>query len=349
MTPAQQIKECTCGTASNFRQMADNQSSWSYIYLHNRRIEAFKAMMDEKSPFTSFVLKCKSPKPTTQSGLPSASTPAPRQQLLMGGVVFIQGEPQSITNYFNTGGLPYRLVYDCATHLPAVIADREMRPLRQAAEVASERLSFLPKPFSYYEQGHKHLRAIGGPLQGLEGCVLRIHRDRKLVMGIGNLTLAIDGVHREQFEEVEPQPGTTQGTTAKPLFGTSHAAHRRLTYLQETIDKNLFFPQSQQEVAMYADNLGILLQKALQLCDPERQEAATDMLLFLLEEMAYHTAPLYADHRFDLNPIFDQGRQISREILQLTTPTDHRLSPAEKEHLQTAHEAFLLTTGYLLG
>lgn len=304
--------------------MPDTPSDWCFIYLHNRRIGSFKSMMDAVSPFPSFVLQ----------GKAGSREGAPRQ-LLLGGIVFIQGEAARISEFFRANKLPHRLVCDCSTHKPAVIPEAEMRPLRQVSAVASERMGFLPKPFSHYQAGHARLRVVAGPLQGLEGCVLRIKGDRKLVMGIGNLTIAIAQAHREHFEEVAP---AATGDAPKP------PVRRRLTFLQEAMDKSLFFPRSRQEVEAYAGNVDLLLAKALRMLDQGDEEVATDMMLFLLEEMAYHFS---AHSPLDLAPIVRAARRVTQQIEALTHPTDTRLSAGEKERLSTECDALLLTNGHL--
>jgi hypothetical protein len=44
---------------------------------------------------------------------------------------------------------------------------------------------------------------LTGILKGQEGYLIRIARDRKLVMKIGDMVVAVGGVHKEQFEEVK--------------------------------------------------------------------------------------------------------------------------------------------------
>lgn len=312
------------------------QANWCYIYLHNQRIARFKAFMDERSPFESFVLRARPKVVRNAAGVATPAEQAPRQ-LLIGGIVFIQGTPVAIYQFFKEKSLPLRLVYDCATHRPAEIPDTLMRPLRQVVEVAAERLTFLPKPFAHYAEGHVRLRIVSGPLQGLEGCMMRICRDRKLVMEVGNLTVAIAGVHREAFEEVAPQPAVA---TARTLA-------RKLTYLQEAIDRNLFAPRSQQDVAAYADNVERLMQRALALLDDGKQETATDTLLFLLEEMAYHFDDINKARRYDLAPISAIGRKLTQAIATLTSDADGRLTPGEKERLATGCAATTLGREYL--
>ena len=42
-----------------------------------------------------------------------------------------------------------------------------------------------------------------GILKGQEGYLIRIARDRKLVMKIGDMVVAIGGIYKEEFEEVQ--------------------------------------------------------------------------------------------------------------------------------------------------
>lgn len=326
-------------------QQPDRQTDWCYIYLHNRRIEAFQTFLNEKSPFQSFVLKAHPLRKEEHSHTP--------QQLILGGIVFIQGTPEDVQRFFKDKSLSHTLVRDCATQRPAILSDEIMRPLRQVVELASERISFLPKPFAHYAEGHELLRVVQGPLKGLEGCILRINKDRKLVMKVGQLTLALARAHREIFEPV----------TVKDDQSLQTAHHRQLTYLQEQLDKNLFFPQTQAEVQMYADNVALLIDRATRLLQTDtaennphptpnepsdpHQELSTDILLFLLEEIIYHFDALYLARRFDLKPIQAIGHQLTATIHQLTTPTDPRLSDTEKERLSTKHDTLTLGKEYL--
>jgi hypothetical protein len=61
----------------------------------------------------------------------------------------------------------------------------------------------LQHPIGHYAEGNVRLRVLTGILKGQEGYLIRIARDRKLVMKIGDMVVAIGGVHKEQFEEVK--------------------------------------------------------------------------------------------------------------------------------------------------
>ena len=70
-------------------------------------------------------------------------------------------------------------------------------------ETSPERVRFLLRPFKYYAGGNVKLRITSGFFAGLEGYVIRIDRDRRLVMNVGGMSVAISGVHCETFEVVE--------------------------------------------------------------------------------------------------------------------------------------------------
>ena len=54
----------------------------------------------------------------------------------------------------------------------------------------------------HYAEGKVRLRVLTGILAGQEGYLVRIARDRRLVVDLGGLTVAISGIHGEQFEEI---------------------------------------------------------------------------------------------------------------------------------------------------
>lgn len=77
--------------------------------------------------------------------------------------------------------------------------------LQQLAEkvVDHSRLRILQHPFSYYTEGNNLVRMTSGDVTGMEGYRIRIHRDRKLVINVSGIAVAIGNIHRESFEEIE--------------------------------------------------------------------------------------------------------------------------------------------------
>lgn len=56
-----------------------------------------------------------------------------------------------------------------------------------------------------------------GDYAGLEGYVIRIARDRRLVMDVGGMAVAISNVHAERFEEVNK----TKAASRNAKFSTN--------------------------------------------------------------------------------------------------------------------------------
>ena len=85
----------------------------------------------------------------------------------------------------------------------AAIPDAQMQPFCQYMQLASTQIQILTKPIDQYAKGQIRLRVLTGLFAGQEGYLVRIARDRKLVIDFGGLAVAIGGVHGEQFEEIQ--------------------------------------------------------------------------------------------------------------------------------------------------
>lgn len=179
-------------------------SPWGYIYLHNKRVELFKKQIDAyniSNPGSahqcfvhySYRYKQKSDgRGVTKVRLPSVS-----------GLVFLQGEPSDLQSFLKANYPQYHLVKDCSTGKAASIAHSVMQPFMEAASAHPENITFLRDPFVKFAKDHTRLRILSGPFKGLEGYIIRINRDRQLVMEFGGYAVAIRGVYNEDFEVAE--------------------------------------------------------------------------------------------------------------------------------------------------
>lgn len=178
----------------------ESQYPWSYLFIHNKKAENFARQLALDGRFNYFIHKTiyfqrsKKSRSIQEIEKPTVS-----------GLVFIQGDAESIQEYLNENFAPYHLVKDCSTGKPAIITHSRMRPFMQIMKNDPTRIRFLLKPFSYYADGNTKLRIISGDMAGLEGYVIRIDRDRRLVMDVGGMTVAINGVHCEKFEIVKEE------------------------------------------------------------------------------------------------------------------------------------------------
>lgn len=80
----------------------------------------------------------------------------------------------------------------------------KMSPMKQleARFADVSRLRLMQHPFDYYAEGNILVRMTSGDSCGLEGYRIRIARDRKLVVNVDGLAVAIGGIHNDSFEEV---------------------------------------------------------------------------------------------------------------------------------------------------
>lgn len=78
-------------------------------------------------------------------------------------------------------------------------------PLRkfEARFADTSRLRLLQHPFDYYAEGNTLVRLTSGVAKGLIGYRIRISRDRCLVTNVDGLAVAIGGICKDTFVEIE--------------------------------------------------------------------------------------------------------------------------------------------------
>lgn len=185
---------------------------WSYLFIRKRDAEYFSLKAETEGGFRTFIHRTiitdESGKPT--KGKPNgsaqdreASNGTTEGRPTISGLIFIQGKTKVIKKYLWERFPQYHLVNDCSTRKAAVIPDSVMQPFMRIAGTDPSRIRFLVNPLTHYAEGNTLVEIMTGPLAGLQGYIIRIDRDRKLVIGVGDMTVAIGGVHKENFEKVE--------------------------------------------------------------------------------------------------------------------------------------------------
>ena len=91
---------------------------------------------------------------------------------------------------------------DTMTGEPAQIADVEMEMFMRLLQTARDQVKLLHDPITKFAH-HPRVRVKAGLFEGVVGYVVRILRDRKLVVSLGNMALAISGIHRSLLEPIE--------------------------------------------------------------------------------------------------------------------------------------------------
>lgn len=281
----------------------DNCTSWSYLFVHNQKVKSIEEQL-KKDGVTHFVHKTIKyvPRHRNRGGMREVEIPS------VSGLIFLQGNPEILQDYLDKNIKPYKLCKNCSTGKVATIPCNQMEPFMRVAETEPERLRFLLRPFVYYSKNRTLLRIVTGEYAGLEGYVIRIARDRKLVMDVGGMAVALSGVHAERFEEVNKNEADKK---ERELFYKRNL-HERNAF----IDRYFHQVKTAQEVSAQVENIEILrLQTLADVRDKKLDlKDAYDTFYFMIEEIGYYYAPFIDYFKDELRPIFEAGRTVKEEI-----------------------------------
>lgn len=92
---------------------------------------------------------------------------------------------------------------DCATKKPATVSDAVMQRFIRILQAQPEEIKLLRDPFSHFIH-NKKVVVTDGPFKGMEGYLVRIRRDRKLVISLDHQAVAISGIPFALLREVSP-------------------------------------------------------------------------------------------------------------------------------------------------
>ncbi len=179
------VKTCAC---------TQEAQSWCYLFVHHMKAEAVCNKI--KARFPVFVHR-------NAVHRRSGKTLETLERPTVSGLIFVQGQPNEVQSALAEHFPGIWLVKDCATARPAMIPDDAMQLFMQTSLSDKYHIRILPKPFDHYAEGHPLVRVTSGILAGLEGYVLRLSRQKNLVIASGTLTIALSGIWQEDFEEVE--------------------------------------------------------------------------------------------------------------------------------------------------
>lgn len=307
---------------------------WCYLFVHHAKVKHVSDMLGEK--FRIFVhttiLYQRKDKQIKKSERPTIS-----------GLVFVQGDSRDIRNYLHEQWPGLHLVNDCSTRKIAVIPDSVMRPFMLLSRTSPTRIRFMPHTFDYYSAGNTLVRITSGPLTGLEGYRIRIARDKCLVSSIGGMTVAIGGIHKETFENLDQY-----AKLRKQQQESTQAARPELSAVQAGIDSCFFQPEDTLDAMAIAEALRPWLEKARQEMENKAFGNAAEILLFILEEAGSHLQAAYRKsptRKFD--EIIGACRNADGLLSALHGRTD--LPAALKEHLDTQRESLAVRYPFLPG
>ena len=335
-TTGSEIKMCSqVNRKAKAADVKDNCTSWSYLFVHNQKVKSIEEQLikDEKTHFVHRTIKYIH-RHRNGNGMRKVEAPS------VSGLIFLQGDPETLQYYLDENVKPYRLCKNCSIGKVATIPCNQMEPFMRVAETDSERLRFLLRPFVYYSKNRTLLRILTGEYAGLEGYVIRIARDRRLVIDVGGMAVAISGVHAERFEEVNKNEANKK---ERELFYKRNL-HERNAF----IDRYFHKVKTAQEVSAQVENIEILrLQTLADVRDKKLDlKDAFATFYFMIEEIGYYYAPFIDYFKDELRPIFEAGRTVVQEIENIIAMFQninmqlHNRYATEYEELQ-AHYGYL--------
>lgn len=347
---------------------------WSYLFIRKRDAEYFSLKAETEGGFRTFIHrtivtdesgKSTKGKPNGSAQDREASNGATEGRPTISGLIFIQGKTKVIRKYLWERFPQYHLVNDCSTRKAAVIPDSVMQPFMRIANTDPSRIRFLVNPLTHYAEGNTLVEIMTGPLAGLQGYIIRIDRDRKLVIGVGDMTVAIGGVHKENFEKVEEvaravntrqrarrqaeQRRLRERIEANVNVNADVALQppdpRLLTPIQQKVDTAFFTPETFNDILVITTNIELWTERARRLIQAGNLADASEILTFLLEEIGYWFTTIYKKKSIDLTPVKKAGNNAYKTAL--TILDNKHLPERTRQDLETNLDSQMLRHGYL--
>lgn len=191
------LGDCTDSTKKNA------ESPWGYIFIQHMSAASFEKNLEARKIEGDFKPKCFVHRTVKYKKNPNGKGIVKEDRPTVSGLVFLQGETNQLKSFLIQNYPQYFLVNDCSTGKPATIPDSTMRPFMKIMEKEPERITFLRDPFVKFAKDHVKLRVLTGIMAGQVGYVVRILKNRQLVMDFGGYAVAINDVHNEDFEIAE--------------------------------------------------------------------------------------------------------------------------------------------------
>lgn len=354
------------------RDRSQAPGPWSYLFIRKRDAEYFSLKAETEGGFRTFIHrtivtdasgKSEKGKPDGSAQDREASNGTTEGRPTISGLIFIQGKTKVIKKYLWERFPQYHLVNDCSTRKAAVIPDSVMQPFMRIAGTDPSRIRFLVNPLTHYAEGNTLVEIMTGPLAGLQGYIIRIDRDRKLVIGVGDMTVAIGGVHKENFEKVEEvaravnirQRARRQAEQRRLREGIEANVNadvapkppdpRLLTPIQQKVDTAFFTPETFNDILVITTNIELWTERARRLIQAGNLADASEILTFLLEEIGYWFTNIYKKKSIDLTPVKKTGNNAYKTAL--TILDNKHLPERTRQDLETNLDSQMLRHGYI--
>lgn len=309
---------------------SEANDNWSYLFIHHTKVPLVNKVLQKH--FVTFIHKTvvfrREDKRIRKDEKPTVS-----------GLLFVQGKCDRVQAFLRDYFPGLLLVKDCSTNRVAVIPDSVMQSFMRVAQVAPTRIRLMPHPYGYYAEGNPLVRITSGILSGLEGYRIRISRDKCLITSIGGMTVAISGIHKESFENLDEYVRLRR----EQLRGKDTSTYVSLTPLQMEIDACFFTPQNELDVLAMADRLTPWIIRAKEDLRKKEFDEAVEISLFILEEAGSRFL-----HAYRLGSLLEMRRQCVQADGILTAALGNEDVSADlKEIIETQKQSLLVRFPFL--
>lgn len=122
-------------------------------------------------------------------------------------IIFVETEDiKNLQNIRDKIRLGYKLhmtiMYDVVLNQPLVIPERQMKLFQRQNPDFIEEIVVLTHPFAGYAKKNVRFFVMDGPFEGQEGYKINLHREKKLAISFGNMSLALNTLYQYKIVRV---------------------------------------------------------------------------------------------------------------------------------------------------
>lgn len=314
--------------------LAEQQvSTWCYLFVHHARVDWVNERLKDR--FHTFIHKSVVYK-QVKGRVKKEERPT------ISGLLFVQGGEKAIRQALHDIDPVLYLMNDCSTRKTAVIPDRVMQAFIRVSRMDAGRIRFMSHPLDYYSAGHPLIRITSGVLNGFEGYIVRISRDKCLVTSVGDMIVAIKGVHKEQFENI----GTYVRQRRAEQQGVELMEEGASESWKHELERSFFRPENPLDVIAITDGLYRWIAEASGWMRNGNFPDAAEAVCLLLEKTGVCFSSVYADSRLgNLKEVWKACREADGILRVLETHAE--VSAEVKRHIAACRQSLSVSYPFL--
>ena len=249
-----------------------HDTPWVYLFTHRSRVEQVNSLLSKR--FETFIHR-------TVIYQKNNKKLSKKEQPTISGLIFVHTTAAEGRQFI--ADLPYglHLANNYSTGRTAEISHKEMTMFMRMANATSRDVRFMLNPLDYYAESHQRIRITSGDLAGCEGYIVRLHRDRRLITTIGNMTVAISGITKDSFENAEEYVAGRHDNEPAPATDSNI----QLSPIQEEINRSFFNPKDDIDAMAIAKALDHWHLHCRLLCSSHKYDQAIEVSQCVLEQI----------------------------------------------------------------